>query len=389
MSYYLAAIKPCQLNTKLYDDKIRFWKGMVENYCEYKGSSRICVQELKYVFKRYGTTPCCIQDVISHMEYEGSVVDEDKFMQQPKSWFALALNVLIVKPIGMIVEMISDMKTRMRDEQIMFIVVSAVMNQSRHLISHIRDGIPAVLHYLRYVSKTVSIDAAASNSKPNQQMIKFFDTRQVLMPISDIERSIFSLDQTEKLLLYKIEQLDQLKEEVAGKARLHVREGNREMARNCLRKKLLMEADIAKRISILDNVQTMLHRVRSSMSDCEILAIYQTGIRTIKSIYDDHSMSSENIQKIVDEMHEIFEKQDDFETIISGAPYSFEDNNDDIELELESLHQSRNSNVDHLADETRNPLASSNDSECKKQLEDLQSLEVSLKKQNEKQFESN
>lgn len=368
MSLYLAPIQSDYLTPKIYDEKIRFWKGMIENYCEYKRSSKICIQELKFVFKRFGVVPSCLSTVIAQMQSEGSAVEEEKFMQQPKSNFGVAMETLIVKPFSKGVEMIrGKMATKIIDEQIMFIVLSAIINQSRQLLEHIEqhllfnqiismdelakdeikglsnEGIPPVLHYIASVSKRVSI----TNKSESNQLLKFFEPHSPATPITEMERSIFNLQQTEKLLLGKINRLGDMIKEVKEKARRCLKEENKEMAKSWLRKKLLMEEDLTKRINVLDTVQTMLHRVRSSKSDCDILSTYQTGLDSIKSIYNEPNMSFEHVQKVIDEMREVFEQQNEFEALLTETE-SDNDQSENLEQELQDLIEKKSVKEDKL-----------------------------------------
>lgn len=408
MAFYLATFKPGQTDQKAFDEKLQFWKGMIENYCEFKRSARVSVQELKHVFKRYGTTPCCLQDVISRMLAEGSVIDEDKFMQQPKSFFEVWVNNLFVKPLKKGVEMITEtLITKTNNEHNMFIVISAVMLQSQYLLNHIerhswfnqiismddltnedieglsQDGIVPVLHYLSSASKKLSIEVAGNQSEskhPLNLLLKFFGPCNHAIPITEVERSIFSLEQTEKLLLRKIERLEQIKKEILEKARKSVHDGNKELAKIWLRKKRLMENNEVKQINLLDSVQTMSHQIRSSMSDLEILSIYQTGLKTIKQIHSESSMSLDNVRKVIDETHIVFDQQNELETMISEALGTSKSSEVDqsIQNKFEELNLDQNmTTVDKEKMLLENWLIASD-----KRLEVSSNLEESIKLQN-------
>src|SRR5690349_10644961 len=135
MSVLLNTFRPRQVNEEHYDQKMKFWKEMIESYCEYKGSPKFTIQELKSAFKRKGTQPYCLQDVFSQMMTEGNLMNKQEFMQQPKSIAGWAVNSLLVKPLSWGFGKLKEkLITPTQDEQTEFVLKPVLISQSKLLL---------------------------------------------------------------------------------------------------------------------------------------------------------------------------------------------------------------------------------------------------------------
>lgn len=362
MSVYLNTFRPRQVNEEHYDQKMSFWKEMIENYCEYKGCSKVTIQELKTAFRRKGTSPYCLQDVFNQMVSEGKLENKEQFMQQPKSIAGWAVNSLLVKPLswgfGKLKEQIVSTSP---DEQGEFVVKSALVNQSKYLLDHVRslglynniismdelmssevdgvakDGILLVLQYLSTVEKKVYMEEEKSESdlsNHHKLLLKFAEHHKIVSPITDIERSVYNLEKTEKFLLNTIDKKEQHLNDILKQIKDCVREGKKQMAKTLLRKKHMLEADIIKTMNVLENVQTMGSRVHSSKSDKEIISTYKMGSEAIKKAFAESGINLDSVDDVIENMREVYADQEEFEHAIS-EPMRGNNYIDDSELEKE------------------------------------------------------
>lgn len=374
MSVMLNTFRPRQVNPEHYDQKMKFWKAMIEDYCDYKGSSRVSIQELKKVFVRNGTVPYCLQDVFDEMQLEGNLVSKDEFMQLPKSLTSWAIDSLLVKPLswgfGKIKEKIVS---NTQDEQTQFVVKSAAINHSKLLLEHVRthfdtikvismdelmkgavdidgvsaDGLLLALHQLSTVDKRVYIEEH-NTTDPNHHhklLLKFSEPHQVVQPITEMERSIYNLEQTEKFLLETIDKKEAQLNEVLKQVKDCLKDGKKQIAKTYLRKKHLMEADLLKSFNVLDNVQTMLQRVHASKSDKEIMSTYKMGSDAIKAAFAESGINLDNVHDIIEDMQEIYADQEECQAAISEPLRGVHDI-DDSALEKELM--------DMIADDNKN-----------------------------------
>lgn len=367
MSVLLYTFRPRQVNVEHYEQKMEFWKEMIENYCEYKGSPKCSLQELKTVFKRNGTVPYCLEDVFNEMIAQGNLVNKDEFMREQKDgWGSWAVDSLVVRPLSWGLGKLKEkLVSNVQDDQ-SFVVKSAVKKQSTILLEHVRtrkvynnivsmddlmngadgiegvssEGILLVLHHLSTVEKQVYIEehkgSTDSSTHHHKLLLKFAEPHQRVLPITEMERSIYNLEQTERFLLETIEKKEEQLNAVLKQVKDCLKDGKKQIAKTFLRKKHLMETDLIKSVNILDNVQTMLQRVHASKNDKEILSTYKMGSDAIKTTFANAGVNLDNVHDIIEDMQDIYADQQEFETAIS-EPMRGTNYIDDSELEKELM----------------------------------------------------
>lgn len=316
------------------------------------------------MFKRNGTSPRCLQDVFASMAAESNLQSKAEFMTTPKNWTGWAKNVLVVKPLswgfGLIKEKLVGSSTAEDSE---FVVQSAVVNQSKQLMKHIRnnyvgekiisldqlmsdnidglspEGMFVILHYMSSVKKNVYVEEninASAETSHHKLLLKFADPHKRVEPITEMERAIYNLDQTEKFLQATIEKKEHKLNEVLAQVKQSLSEGKKLLAKSQLRKKHLLETDLTKTLNILDNVQTMLERVKSSEGDKDVLSTYKIGSDAIKSAFVENGIDVDNVHDIIEDMQQIYANQEEFESAIS-EPMRRPNDVDDSALEKELM----------------------------------------------------
>lgn len=386
MSVMLNTFRPKQVNEEHYNQKMNLWKEMIENYCEYKGSPAVSIEELKQVFKRKGTVPHCLQDVFRQMSSEGNLVEKSKFMSAPQSYTTWIVGALVGKPLSWGFGKILGAS---EDEQSSFVVKSAVRAQGRILIDHIRtmhiynniismddlmadeldgiskDGIMLVLHHLNTEEKEIYIEETAEIH--HKILMKFAAPRE---PITEIERSIYNLKHTEKLLLKTIEQKEVQLNEILDTVKENLKNGKKQLAKTYLRKKRMMEADIAKNLDIRDNVQMMLQRVKSSKNDRDIIKTYKGGADAIKAAF---GINLDHVHDIVKDMQEVFDAQKKIDAALGEKIESLPIDNKELEDELAELMNTNNEKPNEVVANPSSPVLDPLDLELEMRLRRLRS----------------
>lgn len=362
MSVYLDTFRPREVNELHYDQKMKFWKEMIENYCDYKGSPKVTILELKRIFKRNGTVPYVFNDVFNQMLLEGNLESKDAFMQQPRSVADWAINSLLVKPLSWGFGKLKErLISNAQDEQMEFVLKPALVNQSQILMDYVRskdlynniismddlmadeidgvakEGILLILQHLSSVEKKVYIEEEKSETEESSHRRKLllkFSEQGFVSPITDIERSIYHLERTEKFLLDTIDKKEQYLNDTLKQVKDSLKDGKKQMAKTLLRKKHLLEKDIVKTMNVLENVQAMSARVHASKNDKEILNTYKIGSEAIKKAFAESGINLESVDDIIENMREVYADQEDFESAIS-EPMRGSNFIDESELEKE------------------------------------------------------
>ncbi|KAG5684189.1 hypothetical protein PVAND_013429 [Polypedilum vanderplanki] len=398
MSSIMYNFRPKEVNPEYYEQKMQFWKDMIELYCDYKGSCSISINELKDVFRRKGTSPYCLSDVLNQMQSEGNLQDKISFMQKPnESWTSWTINTFIYKPANWGFSKIKEkvIGAGNQSDDTVFIVKSAVQKQARLLQEHVkkqhsynniismddlmkhaddieglsREGIFFALQYMSVYTKTAYIEEhqTAGENHHHKLLVKFSEPHKSVEPIKELERSIYNLEHTERFLIETIEKKESYLNSVLSDVKNCLKDGKKQMAKTYLRKKHLLESDINKTMSILDNVQAMLQRIHNSKSDKEILSAYKMGSDSIKNTFVKSGINIDNVQDIIEDMREVIEDQDEYENILSSPIRGLNDI-DDSELEKE---------LNDIINENKKP--GPKDDKSNKAVEDLNLLDLEMR----------
>lgn len=185
-------------------------------------------------------------------------------------------------------------------------------------------------------------------------LLKFAAPGAKAQPITDIERSIYNLEQTEHDLMKVIEKLEQNICDAMALVKQNLRDGKKQLAKSNLKKMHLMEKNLDKKMNVLDNVQSMMSRIHDSQSDRHVIDAYKLGSNALKTAFADSGITLDSVDDTLAEMKEvgrkalvplidstlichfpfsqIMEQQDEMQTMIS-APQNADV--DDLELEQE------------------------------------------------------
>ncbi|XP_058832436.1 charged multivesicular body protein 7 [Topomyia yanbarensis] len=359
MGVLLAEFRVRSVNPENYDSKMKFWKEMIRNYCNHKGSALVSIIELKQVFKRKGTSPYCLQVVFDDMIREKQLLSSEQFRKESQeSWTGWAVDVFIRKPVGWGFGVVKDkLIGSSQDENAEFVCLEVVMKQADVLEKFLQeqnkhnilismedftdltknsgmsiDGINLVLHHM-VRQQRVYIDRSASETREeNKWLLKFAVPGAKAQPITDIERSIYNLEQTEQDLLKIVDKLDQ---DIADSVELvkgNIREGKKQLAKSNLKKKHLLEKNLEKKMNVLENVQTMLSRIHDSQSDRNVIEAYKLGSNALKNAFASSGITLDSVDDTLAEMKEIMDQQDEMQTMIGSTQTA---DVDELELEKE------------------------------------------------------
>lgn len=349
-----------------YNRQMTFWKEIIEQYCLIKGSSSFTINELKDVFRRKGTSPYCLNDVVNQMITEGNVQDKGSFMSPTKSWSQWSLS-LLVAPMFWTFNKLKEKVIGSSDAaEKAFISNTAVRKQAKLLQDHVRnahsynniismeelmqssedidgisrDGILLALQYLSSVEKSVYMEEnneGECSQHHHKLLIKFSEPREQVTPITHMERSVYNLEMTEKFLISAIDKKEVQLNKIIEHVKTCLKDGKKQMAKSHLKKKHLLESDITKTMSVLENIQTMLQRVHSSKSDREILQTYKIGAESIKNIFSSAGVNIDNVYDVIEELGEVLGEQDEMQNIISKPLRDQEIDDAELEAELKEL----------------------------------------------------
>lgn len=344
------------VNPENYKSKLNFWRNLIKKYCEEKGSSDISINELKIAFKRKDKSPYGLETVFNEMEQDLKI--ENQFLEPPQhSWSGWAVNMM-KKPVKWGFNKVKERVIQTKDDNTKFIIIEIVQLQSEILFKHFehlsetvvtlkdilngiegcglsKDGTKLALHQLDCQQK-VFIEKTDLNDDPEKILIKFAGLNQKVTPITDFERSVYKLELEEKCLMKVIEKFEIDIKEADQQTRAYLKDGKKQLAKNCLRKKHTLEKNMEKRASTLENTQTLLSRIHETVQDRQTIEAFKTGSKTLKTVLSDSGITLDSVDETVAEVQEVLELHDDIQTTLGNTKlYNFDES--ELEKELEDL----------------------------------------------------
>lgn len=109
MENFFAPFRLKSVNPVNYDTKLKFWKNLIKEFCEVKGSAAVSVSELRDALQRNGKKPHCLSTVIEELLTDGSIKWKTEFMEPPQlTWSGWALDKLIKTPLKWSFNMVKE-----------------------------------------------------------------------------------------------------------------------------------------------------------------------------------------------------------------------------------------------------------------------------------------
>jgi charged multivesicular body protein 7 len=182
------------------------------------------------------------------------------------------------------------------------------------------DGLQLVLQNLsnQKLVTMESIDVGLGEAEPKNVLLKFAGPNLLqAQPITEFERSIFTLEQTEHRLIKVIDDIESSIGQQQLKIKEALRDGKKQMAKNHLKKRKNFELELEKRSNVLDNVQTMLHRINATQSDKEVIDAYRMGSNALKRAFAESGLSIDNVEDTIAEMRDVLDMHNDVQSAIN------------------------------------------------------------------------
>lgn len=84
MDVLFAPFRPRDINPLNYDNKMKFWKQMIQKYCDQKGSAAVSLAELRTAFKRADKRPHALEAVLDDMQSNRELQSIQTFLEPPQ-----------------------------------------------------------------------------------------------------------------------------------------------------------------------------------------------------------------------------------------------------------------------------------------------------------------
>lgn len=100
MENLFAPFRLKSVNPVNYDSKMKFWKNLIKEYCQFRGNPVISLSELRMALQRQGKRPYCLDAVLAEQFAEGSIQPKQHYMEAPLlTWSGWAVHKLVKAPL--------------------------------------------------------------------------------------------------------------------------------------------------------------------------------------------------------------------------------------------------------------------------------------------------
>lgn len=103
MDVLFAPFRPRDLNPLNFDNKMKFWKQLIQKYCDQKGSAAISLAELRTAFKRANKRPYALEAVLDEMRLKAELQPIQEYAKPPqhtwRGWAKEHLTRAMVWPV--------------------------------------------------------------------------------------------------------------------------------------------------------------------------------------------------------------------------------------------------------------------------------------------------
>lgn len=243
------------VNPKDWENKISSWKTIIKVYCGTNDVYSFTLSSLNNVFIRNGRPPSCLREVIAEMAKEGEVQIMEVFLKRnSEGWSGWAADILIKRPLswsynklkntlftevncdhayvhlGVVTSkcdiLLSLIPDKCKNKLISFQDLLTILDKKSSDV----DNIKLLIHYLANQRKLDTTTVSNKNEKNELQtvLIKFANGEKVI-PISEIDIGIYTLEKNEKMISKNIEHLEDEIQKCLKEAKIHLSKNHRQM----------------------------------------------------------------------------------------------------------------------------------------------------------------
>ncbi|CAJ0748803.1 5813_t:CDS:2 [Entrophospora sp. SA101] len=408
----------------VYIDCINFWKKILDECSRSKwlGEDVFCIEisdSTKKIFASYnGHEPIGIQCVIKEMYLESELMPLKEYCSTfiSQGWLSWIYTRLVSQPIAWTfqnltgsepVNIISGKWVKMdklkeSSTKIIQLHEKIALNQisdnlytlatfKSEFATKIIPGsvltdtdIKVLITYLEYdrkviVTKNLSNESLHKHdSNPDDLVIKFClkkNNNKLKLEITELDCNIITIKETSRKLLEQIQDIETRIKELKTAASKYISLKQKALAMRDLRKKLLLDKILVKRINSLETVETILLKIQEAVSDAEIIEGYKAGADALQNTLAISGLSIDKVDETMDHLQEVLADQKEIDDAMKSGQDSILDaalNNDvddELEKELEDLL---------AAEEERRALKEEVKQPIKVKDQELESLETKL-----------
>ncbi|KAG8236372.1 hypothetical protein J437_LFUL016821 [Ladona fulva] len=339
MNSLFAPFRKRSANPQDWDSKLTFWKTLIEKWCFSNKKPVITVSEVSAAFERNGKRALCLPEVVSEILRSGEGCRLcDLESEHHGSWSNWAIQMMVKRPFQWAAGQLWATNQMSSDEPI--VLLSVLKSLSEKMLSRCASSLVDVEELQREEE-----NARLALVLLRRRGLAAFATcgRRTLVKLGDggtvgeVERATFMLGEDEKMVRQSIERMEEEKLRLTCEAKEYLRKGMRQLAKSSLRKRHAVEKHIEKRVEALDNIQTLLQRVKETETDAQVLESYRSGVIALKKTLAEGGLSVESAESAKADLEDVLELHEDISSSLSNVGKISAAEEQELEEELSEL----------------------------------------------------
>jgi len=326
MNFYFERMKPRALDEEEWDTKMNFWLPLIKQSLRKKESPRLSfsLSELKNVFRRDGTTPSCIEDVLCASYASRELVNTDSILH-PQSVGSL--------PWRMVSAVFSYFWPSSTLPSGRYCFVNHLREQSDYLyetvLQNCHSFIDRIVPYakIRKLSSLpdYDVDLLLAQLKNEKKVVelktdigkvyKFAPSGKEVQLVTELDGTVAKLKWTDSILEARIAAIEAASKKKEGEVLDLLRKKKKKLAIYPLRLKRRFDQKHEQLMAIKGNIETTLHGMENVSSNIEILDSMKAGAQALKQLQKNVNIDS--VEETMDETREVLEENEEVENALS------------------------------------------------------------------------
>jgi charged multivesicular body protein 7 len=347
-------------NTASYDEKLQFWSTTLKEFVREQKCSpqRLAFpsRQLQHKFVHNDSFPLCIDKVLEILLERKVLVLASELSKSTLGQVA----GLFLKPIWWSLGYHNNSLTN-TDTQVIHLellteysneVASKAATMEDRTMDHIDFvdllqicGLNNEADYTLVRQYLEHSNVLETRKLENMIVYKFKDEPKDAINDTDIGR--VHLRQSIRSLQSQVTELERKISACQENTKKCLVEKKKQMAMYHLKQKKALEAVVQKRLSSLETLELMLHKIQASKTDIEILEAYKVGSKTLSDILGQKELQIDNVEATMDQLQEVLQDQQDIENAMHTNVVDAD--MEELEKELDMLVEEEK--VDSIADQ--------------------------------------
>lgn len=265
------------------------------------------------------------------------------------------MSLLVKKPLKWGINKVKEQVMTVRDETTSYVCLEVVSTQANALHTLFEKSYDVILNKDDILSRLEKVNLSVSGANlamhhlvcdgrlwmesgdDGKMLCKFGAPNTKVCAVTELERSIYTLEETEKSLERIIDDLEKEINTTTDSIKQCLKDGRKQAAKNHLKKRHALEKNLEKRMSVLESVQAMLSRIHDTQKDKNVLAAYKIGTDALKNALAGSGITLDTVDETIEQMKEAIEVHDDIQSSLAMPARDIFVDDADLEKELEDL----------------------------------------------------